>query len=143
VSRVQLQWVRGKTFVGTDSTKHAVVISATGEEDGTGVKPSDLLLLALASCASVDVVDILRKKRLTLTGLDVRVDGEQDPSPPWTFRTIHVHFVVSGPDLEERAVEQAIQLAEEKYCSVAATIRDTAKITTTFEIQPAPGRVLA
>jgi putative redox protein len=143
MSSVQLQWLRGKTFVGTDSTKHAIVISATGEDDGTGVKPSDLLLLALASCASVDVVDILRKKRMTLTGLDVRVDGDQDPSPPWTFRTIRMHFVLTGPDLEERAVEQAIQLSEEKYCSVAATIRETAKVTTTFEIRPAPGRVLA
>jgi putative redox protein len=140
---IRLQWLSGKTFVGTDSTRHGIVISATGEEDGTGVKPSDLLLLALASCSSVDVVEILRKKRLNLTGMEVRVDGDQDDSPPWTFRTIRMHYVLTGPDLNEQAVEQAIHLSEEKYCSVAATVRGTAHITTSFEIQPAPGRVQA
>lgn len=142
MGEVRLQWIDGKTFLGTDSTKHGFVISAPGEEDGTGAKPSDLLLLALASCASVDVVEILRKKRQFFTRLEVRVEGRQDEGPPWTFREIRMHFILEGDRLEPQAVEQAIHLSEDKYCSVAATIRGVAEIKTTFEICPAPGKVL-
>lgn len=128
-----VRWVSGKQFIGIDSTNHSVVISTVSE--GVGMKPSDLLLVALASCTAVDIVDILTKKRLTLQGLEISVNGEQDADPPWTFRKIHMHFCLQGLDLTEKAVAQAIQLSEEKYCSVAATIRPTADITYDFEIQ--------
>ena len=128
-----VRWVSGKQFIGIDSTNHSVVISTVSE--GVGMKPSDLLLVALASCTAVDIVDILTKKRLTLQGLEISVNGEQDTDPPWTFRKIHMHFCLQGPDLTEKAVAQAIQLSEEKYCSVAATIRPTADITYDFEIK--------
>jgi len=140
MSEVRLDWLRGKTFVGTDSTRHAIVLSSSDEANGTGVKPSDLLLLGLASCASVDVVEILTKKRQPPEAMEVRVEGEQEKDPPWTFRKIRMHFVFRGPLLQTQAVEQAIHLAEEKYCSVAATIRATAGITSTFEIQPPPAQ---
>jgi len=82
----------------------------------------------------VDVVEILAKKRLSLTLLEITSSGEQDQDPPWTFRKIHLHFRVGGKGLTPQAVAQAIQLSEEKYCSVAATIRATAQISTEFEI---------
>jgi putative redox protein len=138
MSEVRLDWLRGKTFVGTDSTRHSIVISSTDEPDGTGAKPSDLLLLGLASCASMDVVEILKKKRQLPEAMEVRVDGTQYTEPPWAFRKIHMRFLFRGALLQPQAVEQAIRLAEEKYCSVAATIRATAEITTSFEIQPPP-----
>lgn len=143
MSEVSLQWMEGKTFVGTDSTRHAFVIAAPGEEGGTGAKPSDLLLLALASCAAVDVVEILQKKRQQFANMEIRTEGQQDESPPWAFRKIRMHFVFHGTGLDARAVEQAIQLSESKYCSVAATIRGVAEITTSFEILPAPASVMA
>lgn len=127
-----VKWIGGKQFVGIDSTKHSVVLSTPDE--GVGIKPSELLLLALASCTAVDVVGILEKKRLTLTGLEISATGEQDADPPWTFRKIHLHYKFTGKGLTEKAVEQAIQLSEEKYCSVAATVRATAEITVAFEI---------
>jgi putative redox protein len=127
-----VKWIEGKQFVGIDSTKHSVVLSTPDE--GVGIKPSELLLLALASCSAVDVVEILTKKRMTLTHLEISSTGEQDQDPPWTFRKIHLHFTLGGQGLTEKAVAQAIQLSEEKYCSVAATIRATAAITTDFEI---------
>jgi putative redox protein len=127
-----VKWIGGKQFVGIDSTKHSVVLSTPGE--GIGIKPSELLLLAVASCSAVDVVEILDKKRMPLTSLEITTSGEQDQDPPWTFRKIHLHFKLSGANLTEKAVEQAIHLSEEKYCSVAATIRATAAITTDFEI---------
>jgi putative redox protein len=127
-----VKWVTGKQFVGIDSTKHSVVLSTPDE--GVGIKPSELLLLAVASCSAVDVVEILTKKRMPLSSLEISSSGEQDQDPPWTFRKIHLHYKVSGKNLTEKAVEQAIQLSEEKYCSVAATIRATAEIVTSFEI---------
>ena len=127
-----VKWIGGKQFVGIDSTNHSVVLSTPDE--GVGIKPSELLLLAAASCTAVDVVEILAKKRMTLMQLEISSSGEQDQDPPWTFRKIHLHFKVAGQGLTEKAVAQAIQLSEEKYCSVAATIRATAEIITTFEI---------
>jgi len=127
-----VKWIQGKQFIGVDSTQHSVVLSTPDE--GIGIKPSDLLLIAVASCTAVDVVEILEKKRMALTYLEISSSGEQDQDPPWTFRKIHLHFKIGGKNLTEKAVEQAIQLSEEKYCSVAATVRATAQITTDFEI---------
>jgi len=127
-----VKWIAGKQFIGIDSTNHSVVLSTPDE--GIGIKPSDLLLIAVASCTAVDVVEILAKKRMPLHHLEIRATGEQDQDPPWTFRKIHLHYTVGGRELTKKAVEQAIQLSEEKYCSVAATVRATAEITTEFEI---------
>ena len=127
-----VKWIEGKQFIGVDSTHHSVVLSTPDE--GIGIKPSELLLIAVASCSAVDVVEILTKKRMTLTHLEISSSGEQDQDPPWTFREIHMHYKIGGKNLTEKAVAQAIQLSEEKYCSVAATIRATAQIITDFEI---------
>lgn len=128
-----LRWIpESKRFISTDSTGHSVVM-ATPDENA-GMKPSELILSALAGCASVDVVDILAKKRTPLSYLEVQVSAEQDQDPPWTFRKIHMVFRVKGQGLKEKDIEQAIQLSEEKYCSVAATLRGKAEITTHYEI---------
>ncbi len=128
-----LRWIPdGKRFISTDSTGHSVVMSTPDEN--VGMKPSELILSALAGCTSVDVVDILSKKRTPLSHLEVQVSAEQDADPPWTFRKIHLHFQVKGEGLTEKTLEQAIALSEEKYCSVAATLRGKAEITTSFEI---------
>jgi len=127
-----VHWLSGKRFVGIDSTNHSVVLSS--KDEGVGVKPSDMLLIALASCTAVDVVEILSKKRMSLDSMEIITTGEQDADPPWTFRKIHLKYRLSGAGLTNKAVEQALQLSEEKYCSVAATVRATAEITTEFEI---------
>ena len=129
---VQVTWVQNEQFVGTDSTNHSIVLS-TGK-DGTGAKPSDMLLVALGACAGVDVVGILVKKRQKLSGLQIQVDGQQDADPPWAFRKIHVEYIVRGRGISEKAVQQAVELSEEKYCSVAATIRGAAEITSSYQI---------
>jgi putative redox protein len=131
-STTTVQWLSGKRFVGIDSTNHSVVLSS--QDEGVGVKPSDMLMIALASCCAVDVVEILAKKRLPIASMEITTTGEQDADPPWTFRKIHLKCRLSGAGLTEKAVEQAVQLAEEKYCSVAATLRATVEITTEFQI---------
>jgi putative redox protein len=132
MSSAIVSWVRGKIFIGTDSTNHSVVISTPDE--GVGMKPSDLLLVALASCTAVDVVEILAKKRLSLDNLMISTSAEQDPEPPWAFRKVHIKYSLRGKNLTEKDVAKAIELSETKYCSVAASIRGTTQITTEFEI---------
>jgi len=132
MGEVSVTWVQNEQFVGIDSTRHSVVLS-TGQ-DGTGCKPSDLLLIAIGSCTAVDVVNILSKKRQNMTGLQVKVSGQQDADPPWTFRKIHLEYIVRGKGLSEKAVQQAIELSEQKYCSVSATVRGVAEITTCYQI---------
>lgn len=124
--------ITGKQFLGVDSTNHSVVLSSPAE--GVGVKPSEMLLVALASCTAVDVVEILEKKKIDLTFLEIVSTADQDQDPPWTFRKIHLLYRVKGEGLTEKAVQQAIELSETKYCSVAATIRGVAEITTSYEI---------
>jgi putative redox protein len=124
--------ITGKQFLGIDSTNHSVVLSSPAE--GIGVKPSEMLLVALASCTAVDVVEILEKKKVNLTILEILATAEQDQDPPWTFRKIHLLYKVKGDGLTEKALQQAIELSETKYCSVTATIRGVAEITNSYEI---------
>lgn len=133
VTNTVLQWIPdGKRFVSTDSTGHSVILSTPDEN--FGMKPSELLLSALAGCTSVDVVEILAKKQTPLSHLEVQVSAEQDADPPWAFRKIHMTFTLKGEGLTEKNVQQAIKLSEEKYCSVAATVRGVAEITYSFKI---------
>ena len=127
-----VRWLFEKHFVGIDSRNHSVVLS--GQDNAIGVSPSELLLISLASCSSVDVVQILTKKRKTLTFLEVSATGVHDPEPPWAVRKIHLKYRLGGQGLTPKAVEQAITLSQEKYCSVAATVRGVAEITTEYEI---------
>ncbi|MBW2439900.1 MAG: OsmC family protein [Deltaproteobacteria bacterium] len=130
--KTTVHWLKDRHFVGTDSNNHSVVLS--GQKEGIGVSPSETLLIALASCSSVDVVEILEKKRKKLTMLEVTASGERDPDPPWAYRKIHVHYRLGGQGLTDKAVVQAIQLSHDKYCSVAATVRGVAEITYDYEI---------
>ncbi len=131
-----VQWIGGKKFVGLDSTNHSVVLSTADE--GVGMKPSDLLLVAVAACSAVDAVGILTKRRMPPESLMIEAEGEQDADPPWTFRKIHLKYILSGKDITAEAARQAIELAEEKYCSVAATVRGVAEISIEVEVLPQP-----
>ncbi len=128
-----VKWVEGKTFLGVDSTDHSVVLSSPAE--GIGMKPSELLLVALGACSSVDVVGILQKRKAVITRYEVQVTAQQDEDPPWTFRTIHLKYILAGQGLKEKDVAKAIELSEGKYCSVAATLKGKANITTEYVIE--------
>ncbi len=135
MSDVAVTWVQGQQFVASGSGGHSIVLDApSGRPTWQGFKPSELLLAALGGCTAVDVIEILRKKRQRVSGLQVTVHGEQQEEYPRPFKRIGVHYEVRGQDVSETAVEHAIGLSEEKYCSVAATIRGVAEITTSFTI---------
>lgn len=129
-----VRWVTGQQFVGTDQNNHSIVLS--GDNPATGVNPSQMLLIALSACTAYDVVEIMAKKRKPLTMLEVVVTGEKDADPPWAYQRIHLDYRLSGSDLTEKAVSQAISLSQDKYCSVAATVRGVAEISTAFKIVP-------
>jgi putative redox protein len=132
---VNVKWTGKKQFLGVDSTKHSVVMSGQDPENGTGVKPSDMLLLALGGCTAFDVVTILQKQRQEFTALELRISGEQDDQGyPRPFRKIHVEYVFTGKGLSEKAIERAIELSHETYCSVGNTIRGVAEITSSYQI---------
>ncbi len=138
MSQAVVKWLQKKQFVGIDSSKHSVVLSAQDPDNGVGGKPADMLLVALGGCVAVDVVDILAKKRTPLTALEIEVTGEQDPEPPWAFRRIHLHFRLRGAGLTPASVEHTIELAESKYCSVSATVRGVAEISWDYSLEPEP-----
>ena len=129
---VKVNWVGARQFVGTDSNGHSIVLS--GDDPATGVRPSEMLLVALAACSGYDVVQIMEKKRHPLDFFEVIVDGERDPQPPWAYNTIRVTYRLRGRDLTAKAATQAIDLSVKKYCSVAATVGAKARIETGFEI---------
>ena len=142
MGQVALHWAGQDStmFITRDSFGHMVVAGSwpkDGEEEWVewkGVKPSDMLVMALCSCSGYDVVTILRRQRQELTDLRITADAQQAPEPPYQFTDIHLHYAVTGRDLDPAKVERAIKLSEEKYCSVAATIRGVAKITNSFEV---------
>jgi putative redox protein len=135
MATARVKWVEKLQFVGIDSTKHSVVMSAAGEENGIGMKPSELLLVALGGCTAYDVVNILTKKRQHLTGLEIEITGEQEPDPPWTYRKVHLTYRLRGKGLSEKAVRNAIELSKNKYCSVGATVGAAAEITYDYVIE--------
>ncbi len=131
---VKVEWAGDDEFIGSDGTGRSLVMSGQLGDEATGLKPSDVMLIALGGCTGVDLVFILQKKRQNLTGLQMQVTAEQDPDPPWTFRKIHIEYTLSGNELAVPAVERAIRLAEHHYCSVGATLSGTAEITSSYMI---------
>lgn len=121
-----------RQFVATTgSTHHMLLDDAAG---GTGPKPIELVAVALAGCTAFDVITILRQKyHQKVTGYEVRVEADQAERPPQVFTAVRIHHVVSGHEIDEAAIKEAIRLSEEKYCSVGAMVKQTASFRTTYE----------
>jgi putative redox protein len=122
-------------FIGISPSGHAQVLD-TDHERASAASPVELLLVALGSCTAVDVISILRKKREHVTAYRVEVRGERRSEHPRSFTRMEVRHVVHGHNISEKALSQAIELSESKYCSVAATFRPTVEIISSYEIIP-------
>jgi putative redox protein len=122
-----------RQFLATTGTEHHLLLDdAAG---GTGSKPIELVAVALAGCTAFDVIAILRQKyQQKVSGYEVRVEAVQAERPPQVFTDVRIHHVVSGQEIEAAALEAAIRLSEDKYCSVSAMVKQTAKLQTTYEI---------
>ena len=124
-------WTDQDRFVGQASGGHALVVDAG--ENKTASSPVELVLIALCSCTAYDVVNILRKKRESFTGVEVSAEAERASEPPKVFTNIKLLYRVKG-SVSRKAVEDAVRLSEAKYCSVAAMLNNVAKITYTIEL---------
>jgi len=134
---VNTRWTTNRQFVGWDSTRHGLVMDtpATGSGEGTGWRPVELLLLGLAGCTGVDLISILEKKREDVRGLEIEVRGEPylDGFPHY-YKDIEVVYTVTGVGVKPESVAKAIDLSEEKYCSVKGCLGPQCEVTTSFEI---------
>jgi putative redox protein len=132
-SHAVIEYAGDDFFVATTPSGHAQVLDAKGERSAaTG--PLELLLIALGGCTAVDVVSILEKKRQKVTRYHVEVHGERREEHPRSFRRMEVRHIVTGQGVEPEAVRRAIELSTDKYCSVAATLRPTVEIVSSFEV---------
>jgi putative redox protein len=122
-----------RQFAATTGTEHHLLLDdAAG---GTGPKPIELVAAGLAGCTAFDVITILRQKfHQKVTGYEVRVEADQAERPPQVFIAVRIHHVVIGFEIDPAAIEEAIRLSEEKYCSVGAMVKQTATFKTTYEI---------
>lgn len=128
----RVQWVGKERFLALSPSGHMVAIDSDRSSNGAP-GPMELLLVALGACTATDVVAVLAKKRQPLEALEVEVSGERAAEPPAVWVKLEIVYKLRG-NLDEHAVKHAIELSEEKYCSVAAMLRKTAPITFRYEI---------
>lgn len=127
-----VKWVDGQRFVATGPAGHAIVTDSD-RETNSAPGPMELVLMALGACTATDVVSVLKKKRQKLESLEVVCSGERATEPPTVWTKLEIVYRLRG-ELDDVAVKHAIELSEEKYCSVAAMLKKTARITWRYEI---------
>ena len=134
--QARVKWVENTLMVGESGSGHAVVMDGPVEFGGKnlGIRPMEMLLLGLGGCTEFDLIHILKKGRHEVTSCEVLLSAERAETEPKVFTNIHIHFIVAGPALTDKAVERAIQLSAEKFCSASIMLGATASITHDYEI---------
>ena len=135
----KVNWIGGAAFVGETASGHRVLMDGPPESGGRnlGPRPMENLLLAMGACSSFDVVHILQKARQEIQDCRLEISAKRAETDPKVFTDIHLHFVVTGNNLQDKQVERAITRSAEKYCSASIMLGKTAKITHTHVINPA------
>ncbi len=136
---VSAQWVDGICFLGTTESGHSVVMDGAPAVGGhnRGARPMEMLLLGIAGCSSIDVVNIVKKQRQDIVDCFTHVKAERAQTEPKVFTKIHIHFEVLGKDLKEDAVAKAVELSAEKYCSASIMLGKACEISHSFEVKQA------
>jgi putative redox protein len=125
-----VNWTDNERYVGAATSRHSIVMDTA--KDKSASSPMELVLIALCGCTASDVVGILRKKREKFLSLEVRAAAERADGFPAIYTAIHLTYIVRG-EVSKKAMEDAVKLSKEKYCSVSAMLEKTAKITYTIE----------
>jgi len=135
--KARIKWIEDVAFMGESETGHAVVMDGAPENGGRniGMRPMEMLLIGMGGCTSFDVVTILKKSRQAVVGCVAEISAERADEIPKVFTKIHVHFVVTGNDLNEKQVERAVSLSAEKYCSASIMLSKSVEITHGYEIR--------
>ena len=135
--KARVKWVENVCFMGESETGHAVVLDGAPETGGRnlGMRPMEMLLIGMGACTSFDVVTILKKARQPITDCVAEIDAVRADEIPKVFTKIHVHFVVTGKELNPSQVERAVKLSAEKYCSASIMLGKSAEVTHDFEIK--------
>ncbi|MGC9348286.1 MAG: OsmC family protein [Anaerolineae bacterium] len=139
--KAQVTWAGpGLRMIGEAENGPAIVVDSAGGTYGThsGLTPMELVLVGLAGCTAMDVASIMAKKRQPLSNLQVKVSAERADNHPKVFTKIEVEYIAYGDGIDEAALERAVELSEDKYCSAHAMIKKTAEITSTCRIVEAP-----
>jgi putative redox protein len=131
--KATIHYAGDEFFIGTSPNGVSQAIDVKGDRH-SAPSPMEMLLISVAGCTAADVISILLKKRQEVVSYDVEVTGTRADEHPRRFEKFHVHHIVRGRSVSEKAVADAVELSDRKYCSVAATVRPTAEITTSFEI---------
>ena len=134
--KCRVKWLDHRSFVGESGSGHSVVMDGAPEAGGRnlGIRPMEMLLLGLGGCTSFDVVSILQKSRQDLVDCEVEIEAERATDVPKVFTKIHIHFIVSGRELDETKVRKAVDLSADKYCSASRMLEKVADISHDFEI---------
>jgi putative redox protein len=132
-----IKWTGEVSFAGTADSGHTVIMDGAPESGGKnqGARPMELVLMGMGGCTSYDVVHILRKSRQEITDCVAQIEAARAETDPKVFTHIHIHFVVSGKNLDAKKLQHAIELSATKYCSASIMLAKTAKITHDFEIR--------
>jgi putative redox protein len=129
-----VRWTSGLAFAATAGSGGAIALDATHEHGGGGPSPMEAVLVALGGCTGMDVVSILEKMRAPLEGLEIRVSGERAEEHPRVFTRIALEYVFTGAGLKAEQIQRAVELSQDRYCSVSAMLRKSAELTYTWRI---------
>jgi len=132
-----IRWLDGVSFAGESETGHTIIMDGPPDKGGQnrGMRPMEALLLGMGGCSSFDVVTILQKSRQQVTGCVAEIEAERADAVPAVFTRIHLHFKVTGTGLSDAAVQRAVALSAEKYCSASIMLgRAGVEITHSHEI---------
>ncbi|MBU0500827.1 MAG: OsmC family protein [Gammaproteobacteria bacterium] len=134
--KTRVKWVENTLMLGESGSGHALVMDGPPEHGGRnlGPRPMEMLLLGMGGCSQFDLVHILKKGRNPVTLCEVELEADRAETDPKVFTRIHMHFRVGGPGLTEKAVERAIKLSAEKFCSASIMLGAVAQVTHDFEI---------
>ena len=134
--KAKIKWMQDVSFKGSSESGHEVVLDGPQElgGKGLGMRPMEMMLIGMGGCTSFDVVTILKRSRQQITGCIAEIEATRADEIPKVFTSIHIHFLIKGIDLQDKAVERAIELSANKYCSASIMLGKSVKITHDFVI---------
>ncbi len=134
--KTRIKYIENVCLMAESESGHSLIIDGSPEIGGRnlGVRPMEMILMGLGGCTTIDILTILRKKRQNITDCVIEIDSQRRDTIPKIFSKIHLHFIITGDNLNEKHVQQAVQLSAEKYCSVSEMLKQSVEISYDYEI---------